>query len=390
MAKYVSNLDLNLQELQNAVIQVLPADPEGGQLKEARFWYNSTDKALKFYNGTATRVLAVGSDLTTAVTRAVAAIQANVLMVSGGADRSAKSYEGGAGIIKSDANGAVSAAAAGVDYLTDSSTNTLLNKTFDANGTGNSLSNVEVADFAPSALANMLGSGTSSQLATADVIKAYVDTAVAGLGQLIPGGFDISSGALPTKGSGAADAIRAGDFWRITVAGNVAGLGHLEVGDALVAGVNDAAVAADFFVLQANITDAVTSDGNPSTANAIARFSGTTGRIVKNTQVTIDDSNNMNLPSGAEFRVNGANILAKNSRRHMGSFNDSTDWAGAAAPFTITVSAAVHGLGANQALEVLLRDTTGERIIADDSVDGSGNVTISANVKFAGVYSIIG
>jgi hypothetical protein len=37
-------------------------------------------------------------------------------------------------------------------FITASSTSTLTNKTFDANGTGNSLSNVEVADFAGSAI----------------------------------------------------------------------------------------------------------------------------------------------------------------------------------------------------------------------------------------------
>lgn len=37
-------------------------------------------------------------------------------------------------------------------FITASSSDTLTNKTFDANGTGNSLSNVEVADLAASAV----------------------------------------------------------------------------------------------------------------------------------------------------------------------------------------------------------------------------------------------
>src|SRR6056300_1726974 len=61
--------------------------------------------------------------------------------------------------------------------LTNSSTHTLTNKTFDANGTGNSISNIEVADFASGVLDTDLSSvaGTDTTLASAKAIKAYVD-----------------------------------------------------------------------------------------------------------------------------------------------------------------------------------------------------------------------
>lgn len=50
------------------------------------------------------------------------------------------------------ATGTMAVATAGTDYSTPASTDTLTNKTFDANGTGNSLSNVEVADLASTAV----------------------------------------------------------------------------------------------------------------------------------------------------------------------------------------------------------------------------------------------
>jgi len=50
------------------------------------------------------------------------------------------------------ATGTMAVATAGTDYSTPSSTDTLTNKTFNANGTGNSLSNVEVADMAATAV----------------------------------------------------------------------------------------------------------------------------------------------------------------------------------------------------------------------------------------------
>src|SRR5210317_1568805 len=64
--------------------------------------------------------------------------------------------------------------------VTASSTTTLTNKTFDANGTGNSISNIEVADFASGVVDTDLSSVSASDdtLASAKAIKAYVDSQV--------------------------------------------------------------------------------------------------------------------------------------------------------------------------------------------------------------------
>ena len=60
-------------------------------------------------------------------------------------------------------------------------TDTLTNKTIDANGTGNSITNLEVADFASGVLDTDLSSVSASDdtLASAKAIKAYVDSTVA-------------------------------------------------------------------------------------------------------------------------------------------------------------------------------------------------------------------
>lgn len=86
-------------------------------------------------------------------------------------------------------------------------------------------------------------------------VKSYVDSLVAGGGELV-GSFDASGGLLPTTGSGTAGAIVKGDRWIITVAGTIAGLGVLEVGDLLYAGTDSASVAGDFFVVQGNLDQA--------------------------------------------------------------------------------------------------------------------------------------
>ena len=61
--------------------------------------------------------------------------------------------------------------------VTFSNTGTFTNKTFDANGTGNSISNLEVADFASGVVDTDIASvsGSDDTLASAKAIKAYVD-----------------------------------------------------------------------------------------------------------------------------------------------------------------------------------------------------------------------
>jgi len=61
--------------------------------------------------------------------------------------------------------------------VTDSSTTTFTNKTFDANGTGNSISNIEVADFASGVVDTDISSVSASDdtIASAKAIKTYVD-----------------------------------------------------------------------------------------------------------------------------------------------------------------------------------------------------------------------
>lgn len=84
------------------------------------------------------------------------------------------------GILKANGSGTVSAATAGTDYVTESSTNTFTNKTFDANGTGNSISNLETADFAANVIDvdGTLAANSDTRIASQKAVKTYVDTTV--------------------------------------------------------------------------------------------------------------------------------------------------------------------------------------------------------------------
>lgn len=60
--KFVNNIDLQKNELQNAVIQNLPSDPSADVSKEGQVYYNTTDHKLKQFNGT--EWIVVGKDFT--------------------------------------------------------------------------------------------------------------------------------------------------------------------------------------------------------------------------------------------------------------------------------------------------------------------------------------
>ena len=88
---------------------------------------------------------------------------------------------GGTGI-DSSASSTTVTLAIDATVLQAASTHTLTNKTFDANGTGNSLSNVEVADFAAAAIVTEsegIGSNDNdTTLPTSAAVKDYVDTQI--------------------------------------------------------------------------------------------------------------------------------------------------------------------------------------------------------------------
>lgn len=88
---------------------------------------------------------------------------------------------GGTGIDSSATSNTVTLAIDST-VTTASSTHTLTNKTFDANGTGNSLSNVEVADFAAASIVTEsegIGSNDNdTTLPTSAAVKDYVDTQI--------------------------------------------------------------------------------------------------------------------------------------------------------------------------------------------------------------------
>ena len=110
--------------------------------------------------------------------------------------------------------------------LTENNTATLTNKTFDANGTSNSISNIEVADLAAGVLDTDLSSaaGTDTTLASAKAIKAYADS-------LSHVDEDVNIANLTARLPQITDSFTIGDGTDVTVttAGGLTVTGDLDV-----------------------------------------------------------------------------------------------------------------------------------------------------------------
>lgn len=317
MAKFLTSLDLSKNELRNAVIQVLASDPSTPN--EGQIYYNSATKKLRQWNGTAWVEYGTGAGSGDVISNTAVSVDGEVALFNSTTGKSIKRATGsglakltsgvlgiatsgtdfapatsGAGILKGNGAGGFSTATAGTDYSTAGATETFTNKTFDANGTGNAISNIETADLAAGVLniSTSLAGATNTQVPSALATKTYVDTAVTGL-------LDFK-GALDASTNPNYPAASKGDTYVITVAGKVGGASgtSVDIGDMVLAtadnaGGTEASVGTSWSKLEHNLVGALLSSNNLSDlANAATAFgnikqaatTGATGVVALATQ----------------------------------------------------------------------------------------------------------
>ena len=192
-------------------------------------------------------------------------------------------------------------------FITASSSDTLTNKTFDANGTGNSISNIEVADLAAAAVvieSEGIGSNDNdTTLPTSAAVKDYVDTQVAAV--------DVEFGTAGDSGTGTVNTSQS-----LTIAGTVHEIETSASGQTVTIGLpNTVNVATLIDVPTVEATNLKARDG--TTAITIT---DSTGAVAMNNNLTV--AGNL-IVNGSTTQVNTSQTTIEDQLLELGMVDGS-------------------------------------------------------------------
>lgn len=358
--KVLVNLDLSKNQILNVALQNLasaPSAPVDGQV-----YYNTSDGNVYYWDGTLWR--SVSGDITEVIAGAglVGGGSSGAVTLDLNPDNTTievnsdivriKDLGVGTNKIADSAVTAIKVADSNITFskIQNIATMTVIGRVDAGSGVASSISIID---------SNTMSGASSSNLATAGSIKAYVDSSIANIGNL-EGAF--AAGSSTDFPVGAGGTIK-GDYWYVTSAGTVQGV-VLNIGDVIIANKDNASVTSslDWIFLESNRDQATESILG---VIRLATQSETNAGVDDTTAVTP-----LKLKNFIDTRVGG---FAAN----IGN--------GSATSYVVN-----HSLNTIDVIVMIKDNSTLEEVIADVVITDANNITVSfATAPANNAYRVI-